>query len=246
MVVRASPVLGGRPGRAEVPLVALLAGLALWEAFAGELPSQGDRWDVALTALVLIPATFGVVWLLLPLSGTPRAVAWTAIAAAVAIALGVIGAGGLFNVAKLVTYALVGFCFLLLFETLAWVVLVSVIIPWVDIVSVYHGPTKVVVEEQPGLFDHVAVSFALPGEDASANLGPPDVLFFALFLASAKRFELRVGASWIGMTSLLSLTLVATYAFDLNGLPALPAVCAGFLLPNADLLFDRWRTARTA
>ena len=76
---------------------------------------------------------------------------------------------------------------------------------------------------------------------ALARLGPPDVLFFALFLATAARFELRVAATWLGMTAGLGLTIVATYVFELNGLPGLPAIALGFLLPNADLL---WRSLR--
>jgi hypothetical protein len=106
---------------------------------------------------------------------------------------------------------------------------------------VYRGPTRVVVEEEPGLFETIAVAFALPGEDAAARLGPPDVIFFALFLAAAARFELRAAATWIAMTAALGATFVATYAFDLNGLPGLPAIALGFLLPNADLL---WRMRR--
>ena len=34
------------------------------------------------------------------------------------------------------------------------------------------------------------------------SIGPPDVLFFALFLAAADRFRLRVAATWIAMTRL--------------------------------------------
>ena len=45
------------------------------------------------------------------------------------------------------------------------------------------------------------------------------------------------------MTGFLSLTLVLVWAFDSSGLPALPAVCLGFLLPNVDLL---WRDVRDA
>jgi hypothetical protein len=43
------------------------------------------------------------------------------------------------------------------------------------------------------------------------------------------------------MTALLGLTLVLTAYTDVAGLPALPAICLGFLLPNADLL---WRALR--
>ena len=46
------------------------------------------------------------------------------------------------------------------------------------------------------------------------------------------------------MTAAIAATLVATYVFDLNGLPALPAVALGFLVPNADLLFARARQSR--
>jgi hypothetical protein len=144
-------------------------------------------------------------------------------------------------VTKLLALALFGFWFLELFQAVSWVVLVACVIPWVDAVSVWRGPTEYVVSEQPGLFDRVSIAFRLPGEEASANLGPPDVIFFALFLATAARFALRLPWTWAGMTGLLSLTLVLTVAFDVAGLPALPAVCLGFLLPNVDLL---WRLLR--
>ena len=85
------------------------------------------------------------------------------------------------------------------------------------------------------------VAFRLPGEDGAALIGPPDVLFFALFLATADRFGLRVRWTWAAMVGLLALTLVLTDVFEIAGLPALPAVAIGFLLPNADLL---WRAVR--
>ena len=147
----------------------------------------------------------------------------------------------LFNVAKLLALTAAGFWFLQLFEALSWVVLVAVVIPWVDAVSVWRGPTDYVVSEQPSLFDRVSFAFALPGENGSANIGPPDILFFALFLATADRFGLRVGWTWLGMVGLLGLTLVLTAATDGDGLPALPAISLGFLLPNVDLLWKAWR-----
>jgi hypothetical protein len=222
-------------------LAAVLAALTAWDALAGRLPTLQDRWDVALIAALLLPATFLVVWLLLPFAS----IRWLGVAAAacgaLAVLLDVLGLDAGFNVAKIVTFALLGFVFLQLFEALSWVVLVAAVIPWVDVVSVYRGPTRVVIEEEPGIFERIAVAFALPGEEAAARVGPPDVLFFALFLATAKRFGLRVTATWIAMTAAISATLVATYVFDLNGLPALPAVTLGFLVPNADLL---WHAAR--
>jgi hypothetical protein len=225
-------------------LAAVLVSLAAWDAFASHLPVLHDRWDVALIGVALVPATFLVAWLLLPLAPS-RALAALAVASvALAVVLDLAGLEAGFNVTKIVAYALVGFVFLQLFEALSWVVLVAVVIPWVDIVSVYRGPTRVVVEDEPGIFERIAVSFSVPGEDAAARIGPPDILFFALFLATAARFGLRVAATWIAMTAAIAVTLVATYVFDLNGLPALPAVALGFLVPNADLLLARARQSR--
>ena len=48
------------------------------------------------------------------------------------------------------------------------------------------------------------------------------------------------------MTGGLALTLVATYVFELNGLPGLPAIALGFLLPNADLLWRAFRARDAA
>lgn len=205
------------------------------------LPGLSDGWDVALVATLLFPATFLPAWLLLPLAGERRLLTAALAAGGAAVVLELAGLGGLVNVARLVAFTFVGFWFVQMLEALRWVVLVAAAIPWVDIASVYRGPTHVVVAEEPGIFERIAVAFAVPGEDAAARLGPPDVVFFALFLAAAARYELRVGATWVGMTAALSATLAATYAFDLNGLPALPAISLGFLVPNADLL---WRELR--
>ena len=145
------------------------------------------------------------------------------------------------NLAKLFALICLGFWFLSWFENVMWAALIAVIIPWVDAISVWRGPTDYVVEEQPQLFDNVSIAFRLPGENATANLGPPDILFFSLFLAAADRFGLRVAWTWLSMTALLGGTLILTATTDVSGLPALPAICIGFLLPNADLLWTAFR-----
>jgi hypothetical protein len=78
--------------------------------------------------------------------------------------------------------------------------------------------------------------------DSTAKLGLPDLLFFALFLAAADRFGLRRGLTWLAMAVSFGVTLAATYWFSVEGLPALPLLAFGFLIPNADLL---WRAFRT-
>ena len=82
------------------------------------------------------------------------------------------------------------------------------------------------------MYSALAVAFVVPGGGA-AGLGPPDILFFALFLAAAVRWRLRPGWTWLAMTGMYSLTLVLANAADVNGLPALPFLSAGFLLANA-------------
>ena len=122
----------------------------------------------------------------------------------------------------------------------------AVLVPWVDIWSVAAGPTEDVVEQRPGPLDRISGAFPNPVETATVNIGPPDILFFALFLAAADRFALRVAWTWIGMTGFLAGTLVLVWTWaGIAGLPALPAVCLGFLIANADLLWRNVRSARS-
>jgi hypothetical protein len=80
--------------------------------------------------------------------------------------------------------------------------------------------------------------------DASAKLGLPDLLFFALFLAAADAYRLRTRATWLLMTASFGITLACTYFFFLGGLPALPLLAIGFLVANGDLLWRAFRSRR--
>ena len=95
--------------------------------------------------------------------------------------------------------------FLWLFEELAWVVLIALIIPFVDSISVAAGPTHTIVTHHFAVYSAVAVAFVAPGGRA-AGLGPPDILFFALFLAATVRWQLRPGWTWLAMTGMYALT----------------------------------------
>ena len=232
-------------------LAGLLAALVAYTAAAESLPELPDRADLAIVALVVLPAFLAAIWLALPLAGIrrPHLLAVAAVLAGLVWgALAVLGVDSVANVAKFACFALIGLWFICLFEELWWVALVAVLVPWMDIWSVAFGPTEYVIEEQPGFFEEISVAFAVPGESGTVNLGPPDVIFFALFLATAARFALRVGWTWIAMTAFLAITLVLVFEWNVLGLPALPAVCLGFLVPNADLLWqhvrDTWRLRR--
>ena len=227
-------------------LAALVVALAAYSALAGRLWEAGLAWDVTFLAVVLIPATLAAIWLVLPYAWSPGLLLVGLALGALALAFRAAELDVLFNLAKLFALTALGFWFLSWFETVAWAVLVALIIPAVDALSVWRGPTDYVVTQQPGLFEEVSLAFRVPGGDATANLGPPDVLFFALFLAAAARFGLRVAATWVAMTVLLGATLVVTATTEVAGLPALPAICLGFLVPNADLLWRELRPRRGA
>jgi hypothetical protein len=115
------------------------------------------------------------------------------------------------------------------------------VIPLVDSLSVWRGPTRHIVEQEPQIFDVFSFAFPFPGVESSANLGLPDLLFFALFLAAAARWQLRVGWTWLALTASIGITMTLAVAWDVAGLPALPGLAFGFLLPNADLLWSEFR-----
>jgi hypothetical protein len=226
-------------GRAAA-LLALLAALAAWYAIATHY-HQLSLWHAVLViSVVLIPASFALVGLALPL-WRARGLLPVGIAFAVlAFALTQAGLDVAANFAKLGAMTLLGWWFLSYFETVSWVVLVACIIPWVDVYSVWRGPTKRITEHHEHVFTSLSVGFVVPGGGA-ARLGLPDVLFFGLFLAAAARFGLRVFWTWVGLTVGLSLTIVLATWWDVGGLPALPGIALGFLVPNADLLWRRLR-----
>jgi hypothetical protein len=235
--------------RRTVALAVLLVALVAYDAGAGQLPELRSGLDVAFYAFIVLPAFAAAIWLALPIAHTrTRSLLLLAVVAGLlAIALSLVGLDSVANVAKLACYALAGFTFLTLFEELWWLALVALLVPWVDIWSVAAGPTQYVVEERPGIFSGIAIAFPSPGESVVVNLGPPDVLFFALFLAAADRFHLRVAATWVAMTSCLAVTLALVWWWDdVAGLPALPAVCLGFLAPNADLLWREVQRVRSS
>jgi hypothetical protein len=228
-----------------VELATLLTALAVFGAVAEEMPQLSERNAVLAAAVFVLPAFMATIWLAVPVARVRANLLLIGAAAAGLAWVGLYfaGLGVVSNLAKLTCFVLFGFWFLSLFEYLWWLGLVALSVPWIDIWSVASGPTRYVTEEQPEVFDNVSVALNVPGETATANIGPPDIVFFALFLAAAQRFNLRIALTWICMTGFLSATLILVWAFDASGLPALPAVCLGFLLPNADLL---WRDVRDA
>lgn len=237
MVRGAAAVLAAPRARA---FAALAAVVIAWFFLAVHLPYIGHGWNVVLVSFVVLPATLLLVLLALPLS--QHRLVWVATVVFALAALGLsLGHQLLWaNFAKLAAAVCAGWAFLLLFEALSWVVLVALVIPFVDIVSVWRGPTHSITSKHFNVYLDVAIAFVVPGGSA-AYLGPPDVLFYALFLAAAWRWHLRVGWTWIGTTGMYAITIVVANAAHVGGLPALPFLSFGFLVANGDLLWRRLR-----
>ena len=230
-------------GRATALLIVVTA-LAVYDVVHAYLWDASDWWDVAFIAVVLIPLTFAVVWLVLPLRRARGLLPAGLSLAVLAAVLHVADWHTPENIVKLFAITLIGFWFLGYFETAAWVVLVAFIIPWVDAYSVWKGPTKVIVTHHTQVFTTLSYAFPIPGEHTAANLGLPDLLFFALFLAASVRFALRPPWTWLALTASFGTTIAIAVALELGGLPALPLLSLGFLAPNADLLWTRIRQGR--
>jgi hypothetical protein len=231
-VGRAAALLKARGAAAVV----LFAALVTYYEVAPHLWRAGLWWDVAWIAVVLLPAVFALVLLALPLQSARHLLPVGLGAAVLAAILTVAGFDILANFARLAATSLLGWWFLGYFEAVSWVVLVACVIPWVDAYSVWRGPTKKIIKSTPQVFDWLSFGFPLPGSHGLFQLGVPDLLFFALFLGAAARFRLRVVATWLALVVALGATITLTVWWDLSGLPALPGIALGFLVPNADLL----------
>ena len=230
-MVRAAAVLG------------VVGTLGVYYGVSEHLPGLPQWGDVAFLGLGLMPLTFLLVWLALPLRETgSRELAVAAVSLVVlTVILEWAGLDIAANFVKIAAVAAVGWWFLGLFEALSWVLLVALLIVPVDAFSVARGPTKEIVENQPQVFNALSVSFPLPGQHSSAQLGLPDILFFSLFLGAAARFGLRVGWTWLAMVLSFGTTLALAVGFDVAGLPALPLLSAAFVLVNADLIWQAYK-----
>ncbi len=238
MVGGAAPVLSRRRRR-------LLGGwavaVAAWYLAADSVPAISLWWEVALLSCVLLPGVFAFDWLVLPLARA-RGLLPLAVALALIAVLAQLGdLDILANAAKLAAVTAFAFWFLDLFDDLILLTAVAVIVPFVDAYSVFRGPTGNIVEHHSSVFNQFSVYFALPHEPNDPRLGIPDLLFFALFLAAAARFGLRPGWTWLAMVAALGTTIAITVWAEVSGLPALPAISAGFLVPNADRIWTLLR-----
>jgi hypothetical protein len=219
----------------------LFAALLVYDWTSSHWFALGLWGDVAWIGLVLMPLTFALDLVFLPLQRARGRLQVGLAFVVLTVVLTIAGADVLANFSRFGATALLGWWFLDFFEEVSWVVLVAVIIPWVDAYSVWRGPTKQIVNHHQHVFTVLSYAFPTPGRHSAAQLGVPDLLFFALFLGAAARFGLRVYWTWACLVAALGATIALTVWWNLNGLPALPGIALGFLVPNADLLWRRLR-----
>ena len=226
-------------GRAAALLI-LVAALAAWFEAARHLHPLSVWQDVALVGIVLMPAFFALSWLALPLRENRMLPVAAVVLVAAAVVFGALHLNVLSNFAKFAALTSLGWLFLQLFEGLYLAVVIALVVPWIDAYSVWRGPTRAITDHHPAIFTKLSIAFVVPSSPP-ARLGLPDVLFFSVFLAASARFELRPFWTWFGMCVGLGITIALTTYWSTGGLPALPAISLGFLLPNADLIWKRLR-----
>jgi hypothetical protein len=153
----------GKPARAALAIGLLLLFGAYYASseFLPELPQWGAvLWvGFALAALAFAPVAVA-----LPLRRERLLVAALLVFVAIAGLLYLVGADLYASLPKLAAAALLGFLFLRFFDKLSWVVVIALLIPAIDTISVWRGPTHYVVTQKPQVFDISSVAFPVPGE----------------------------------------------------------------------------------
>jgi len=223
-----------------VRLGGALTGFAVFDLFAPHGPGVATWLQVVVLAAVSLPLATAVVRELLPLRPLGGQLLVGAVVAIVAtaflIAIGLEETPA--TLTKLVAATFIGYALASLLQTTAEVVAIALLIAAVDIYSVAAGPTKVIVEQHENVLNAFTLTFHPLGSSGIAQIGASDFIFFALFLASSERLQLRMPLTWTAMTLSFGATMALSYALD-AALPALPLLSLAFLGANADLLAAR-------
>lgn len=138
--------------------------LGVYYAGSEFLPDLPEWASVLWVGFVLSALAFAPVALALPLRRERLLLPIALAFAAIAVVLYLAGADLYASLPKLAAAALLGFLFLRYFEKLSWIVLLALLIPAADTLSVWRGPTHYVVTEKPQVFDVSSIAFPVPGE----------------------------------------------------------------------------------
>jgi len=226
------------------PAAAAGALLILYGLSSSLLPALPVRADIMVSSAIALGLMAVFVWGMLPLQVLGRRLPLLTVAALpLAVLLVWLGWVPLANVAKIVAAGALGMWIAAELEKLTWIVIVAAVSAVVDIASVAAGPTKAIIGQGPvvvGYFTVAVTWFGYTYAEAYTGLGVSDLIFFALYLATARRFGLRVGWSAVAMVASF-LATIAVVAMWRTALPALPLLSVAFLAVNVDRLLVQLR-----
>jgi hypothetical protein len=224
-----------RPGPGTLALGTPLAALAYFLA-APALPALPDgeatvvvaggvgMLMIAASTLALLPAHETLIGPSLIVLGTGLLVA----------ALNAAGVGAAANVPEALLAGAIGLLFARWLATPVIAVAVPIFVAAIDVWSVASGPTSRLLESGTDSSDPLTFDMPAWGHMGSAgNLGLSDALFLSMFAAWAWHYGFRRTATVVGLTLGLLGSLALGVLLD-RGIPALPLLAAGYLLPNLD------------
>jgi len=225
------------------PAAAAGALLILYGLSSSLLPALPVRADIMVSSAIALGLMAVLVWGMLPLQVLGRRLPLLTVAALPLAVLFVwLGWVPLANVAKIVAAGALGMWIAAELEKLTWIVIVAAVSAVVDIASVAAGPTKAIIGQGPvvvGYFTVAITWFGYTYAEAYTGLGVSDVIFFALYLGTAQRFDLRVG--WSAVAMVVSFLATIAVAMWWTAVPALPLLSMAFLTANGDRLLAQMR-----
>jgi hypothetical protein len=139
------------------------------------------------------------------------------------------------NLSRIVAAACLGISLARYVSSVGVIMLIAAVAMASDILSVFAGPTRLLVEEDSPVLDLLVVVFPAFGSALGFGLGVSDFVFMALFAAASRFLNLRYVATLICVCSAAFLAVTAGLLLG-RPLPALPFVATAFLLANADLI----------
>jgi hypothetical protein len=226
-----------------------LAGAAAIGALTFVLPLVETGWSSAAAYVVAYALVFASVAPLLHglfLAARGQSTQVLLAVGAAAAALGVLfvflsrpenGPGLLIlaNLSRIVAAACLGISLARYVRSVGVILLIAAVAVASDLLSVFAGPTRVLIEEESPVLDLLIVVFPTFGSALGFGLGVSDFVFLALFVAASRFLNLRYVATLICVCSAAFLAVTAGLLLG-RPLPALPFVATAFLLVNADLI----------
>jgi len=225
---------------AALLIAAALAAWGGWSHLAPELAQVRVGVAVAAIAALSLPLAGAVA--LSTLSLRESRPVWLLAIGAVALLVAVVATQADLraeaSAAKAILAGTAGVAAARVFQHRVEAVVIAIGIVIVDLWSVFAGPTRTLIEEQPDTLALLSVALPAPGLREAAAIGMPDLLFLALFTAVAAPLGLRERTGALAMLAALSATSVASWALE-RPLPALPLLSLAFLAASADRLVAR-------